>query len=812
MSSWLSDLRFAARVLRKNLGTTLVITLVLAIGIGANTSIFSVVDAFLLRPLPYEEPERLLHLFLADPGSGHDQARLSLPQYLDWREQVDAFADLAVYDYSARNLTGRTAEPEQQIVGRLSANLLPLLGVAPRLGREFASGEDQPGAAGVVLLSDELWQRRFGGRDDILGTTLEIDGEAHTVVGVMAPHFHFPYPEVKLWVPLPLDTELHDRDDHRFLVIGRLAEATSPGQATAELATLHGRLSGEYPDQDGRYGVNAVPLKQALLFAYREVRLLMMVLMGAVAFVLLIVSANVANLLLAKAGARSSEVAIRTSLGADRGRLVRQFLTESTLLALLGGALGVVLAVYGVRLIDGALPEALFRVGALGVDATALPFTLAVSLATAVVFGLAPAWRGSSVELGQTLKEGGRGAEDGVRGRRLHGALVVAQLSLAVVLLSGAFLMIGTADGLKRFDLGFESDSALTLRLVLPGARYDTAERRATFFDDATRRIEALPGVAAAAAVSPLPMSFSTYGVELEVPGHEPARPETRPRGHHVTITPHYFDAMGIPLRRGRAFDERDAAGSAGAVILSEALAERLWPGEDAVGRGLRLLASGPEGRAVTVVGVAADVRDAPEWQGGAGVGQVYVPWAQNPRRGGHLVTRAAGGAPAALASPVREALRGIDPDLPVSEVWTMEDVLAYSVAPIETASRLLTGFAAVALLLATVGIYGVVAYATSRRRHELGIRLALGAERGAIVRLVLWQGAVLAASGVGLGLVAAFALGDLVASQMPGVVGLSPGALAAVALVLGGAALLASFVPARRASRMDPLRALRHE
>lgn len=816
MSTWLQDFRFAFRMLRKNPGVTLVVSSVVALGIGAVTAIFSVVNPFLLRPLPYDEPDRLVHLFLSDPQTGYDQGRLSFPQYLDWQAETRSFSELAVYDYMARNLTGGDSEPEQQIVGRLSSNLLPLLGIVPRLGRAFAPGEDGPGEAGVVILSDELWQRRYGGREDVLGETLHIDGEAHTVVGVMAPRFHFPYPEVKLWVPLPADRERYDRDNHRFLVIGRLAAGVSTGEALAELETVHGRLGEEYPVTDGRYGVSFVPLRQALLFAYDEIRILMVLLMGAVSFVLLIVSANVANILLARAGERSAEVAIRTSLGAARQRLMRQFLTESALLALLGGALGALFAAFGVRLIGNALPEALFRVGALEVDATALAFALGASLVTSLLFGLAPAFRGSRVDLAESLKEGARSAAGGLRGRRLRGLLVVSQLSLAVVLLAGAFSMVGTATRMRHLDLGFETGQALTMRLVLPSSKYETGEERAAFFDGLTRRLEGLPGVTAAAAVLPLPMSFSTYTVEFEIPGREPSDPDERLSAHEVIVTPRYFDALGIPIRRGRAFDDRDrGAGTddAGAVVVSESFAERYWPGEDAVGRSLLLELSADRVREATVVGVAGDVRDAPEWQlhGLAGE-QIYMPWAQRPYRGGHLVIRAAGGDPASLVPQVRDALRRADPDLPVTEVWTMEEVLAYSVSPLETASRLLAGFAAAALLLAAVGIYGVVAYTTSRRRHEFGVRLALGAGRGSIARLVLRQSAALTAFGVGVGLAASFVLGRVIASQMPVVTAPGVLALAAVAAVLAAAVLAASFLPAHRASRLDPLVALRYE
>ncbi len=811
MSSWLQDLRYAARMLRKNPGVTAVIAVVLALGIGASTTIFSLVNPFFLRPLPYDDPGRLVHLFLTDPQTGSTQGRLSLPQFLDWQAQAQSFSELAVYDYGARNLTSTGSEPEQQIVGRLSANLLPMLGVEPRIGRAFAAGEDSPGAARVVLLSDEIWQRRYGARD-VIGETLRIDGEPYTVIGVMTPRFHFPYPEVKLWTPLPADTQAYGRDSHRFLPVGRLAEGVTRPAAEAELATIEARLLQEHDPGGERHGVAAVPLREALLFGYKEVRLLMVLLMTAVGFVLLIVAANVANMLLARAGARSQEVAIRTSLGADRRRLVRQFLTESLLLALIGGGLGVLGAFYGTRLIGGALPEALYRVGALEVDFLALAFTLAVALASALLFGLAPALRGSRVDLSESLKEGGRGGEGGVRGRRLRGLLVVSQLSLAVVLLSGAFLMLGNVSRMQGQDLGFETGEALTMRLVLPRAAYPETAQRAAFFDHLTRRLEALPGIEAAAAVLPLPLSFSTYGVEFEVPGREPASPEEKLTAHEIYATPGYFAALGIPVQRGRVFDDRDTADSAAVVVVNEALAERFWAGADPIGRSLRLRLEADEVTEVTVAGVVAGVRDAPEWQGRLADAQIYLPWAQHPQRGGHLVVRSAGGDPAALAPVVRAELARIDADLPVSEVWTMERVAAYSVSPLETASRVLIGFAAAAMLLAAIGIYGVVAYTTSRRRHEFGIRLALGAGRGAILRLVLRQGAALAALGIGIGLAAATALGRLVASQMSGLAGPGVLSLAAVALILGAAALLASFLPAHRAARMDPLAALRYE
>jgi len=629
MRSWLTDLRYAARMLRKNAGLTVVIVLVLAIGIGANTTIFSVVNPFLLRPLPYEDPQELLHLFLTDPQTGHDQVRHSMPQFHDWRDQVESFSDLAIYNYAARNLTDPGAEPEQQIVGQLSANLLPLLGIEPPMGRGFAAGEDRTGAAGVVVLSAELWQRRYGGRDDILGTVLRIDDRPHTVIGVMAPHFHFPYPEVKLWTPLVIDSADDARTEQRFLMIGRLADGVSPQRARAEIATLQERLGREHPEIDGRYGATGVPLKKALLFAYQEIRLLMVLLMGAVGFVLLIVAANVANILLARAGARASEVAIRTSLGANRRRLVRQFLTESGLMALLGGALGTVIAFAGVRLIDRALPDALYRVGKLSVDPTALVFTVALSLASAILFGLVPAFRSTRVDLVSGLKEGARGGEGGKRGGRLRGLLVVSQVSLAVVLLSAAFLLIGGTARMQSTDLGFDPDRSLTLRLTLPKAKYLTASQTNEFFTQLTQRLENLPGVESAAVVQPLPLSFSTYSIEFEIPGRQPATRKERLLAHTIRVSPHYFDALPIALLKGRSFDERDTAESAPVVIVNESMAQRFWPNENPVGRELRLTDSGSNQTAATIVGVATTVRDAPEWQGELSREQIYRPLTQ---------------------------------------------------------------------------------------------------------------------------------------------------------------------------------------
>lgn len=810
MNTWLTDLRYAARILRKNIGLTFVIVLVLAIGIGANTTIFSVVNPFLLRPLPYEAPDELLHLFLTDPQTGNDQVRHSLEQFRDWREQVDSFSDLAVYHYTARNLTGVGTEPEQQIVGHLSANLLPLLGVEPSLGRGFASGEDRAGADGVAILSDELWQRRYGAREDILGSEIRIDDRPHTVIGVMAPRFHFPYPEVELWTPLVFDTTGEARDEQRHLVIGRLAEGISAESALSEIATLHGRLGQEYPEIDGRFGATAVPLRKALLFAYDQIRLLMVLLMGAVGFVLLIVTANVANILLARAGARASEVAIRTSLGADRRRLVRQFLTESGLLALLGGGIGAALAFSGVRLIDRALPDALYRVGHLSVDTTALVFTLGTSLLAALFFGLVPAFRGTRVDLVSGLKEGGRGSEGGKRGGHLRGLLVVSQLSLAVVLLSAALLLIGGTARMQSTELGFAPERSLTLRLTLPEAKYGNSAQTTDFFARLTQRLETLPSVDAAAAVHPLPLSFSTRGVEFAIPGREPSKADERLIAHGIRVTPSYFEALPISLRQGRTFDARDTADSSRVVVINAAMAERFWPTDDPIGRTLRLGGSNDAFHDATVIGVVDDVRDSPEWQGALSREQIYRPLAQAPIRGGHLVLRSAGSDPMALAAAARQEIRRLDPALPVSEVMSMNQVLAKSVSPIAVASRLLSGFAAVAMFLATVGIYGVVAYTTSRRHHELGIRQALGADRGAIVRLVLRQGTALAVIGVGLGLAAAFGLSRLIASQLPGIADSSSGPLWLVGGVLGAVTLFASYLPARRAARIDPLDALR--
>ncbi len=812
MSSWLQDLRFGARVLVKNPGITAVIVLVLALGIGANTTIFSVVNAFLLRPLPYEDPGRLVHLFTVDSQTDYDQVRLSLPQYLDWKQETDALSGLAVYDYGTRNLTGPGADPEQLIVARLSVDMLPLLGVEPRRGRGFVRGEDEPGADAVVLLSDGVWRRRYGGREDILGDTIVLDGVPHTVVGIMAPHFHFPYPEAKLWIPLPTDLEQYSRDIRQFLVVGRLAAGVSHDQAVAQLETIHQRLSQEYPDADGRYqDVNALPLRQALLFAFEEIRILMFLLSAAVGFVLLIVAANVANILLARAGARTAEVAIRTSLGAGRRRLVRQFLTESALLSLLGGTLGIALAYQGVRQIESGMPEALYRVGALEVDDAALAFTLGVSLASAFLFGMVPALRGTRVDLSLSLKDGGRSISGGQGGRRLQNLLVVSQISLAVILLGGAFSVIRSAAAMRDVDLGFNPENVLTMRLSLPSAKYDTGPQRAAFFDDLGRRLESLPGVEAAAAILPLPMSFSVYGIEFEIPGRELTSPDERLRANRIYATPHYFSALGIPLLRGRAFSDPDSAEAPPAIVVNQSFVDRYFPDGDVVGGTVRLRLSQDDIREATMIGVVADVRDSPQWQGGTVAPQIYLAWAQWPRSGGHVIVRTSGD-PKALLAPVRDELRRADPDLPVSEEWTMHEVLDYSVAPLQVASSLLGGFSVVAMLLAAVGIYGVVAYTTSRRRHEFGIRLALGADRGAIVRLVLRQGGLLTVIGVAIGLVISYALDQVLASQIPGLGGSGLLSLLAVAAVLAAAALVASFLPARRASRLDPLTALRYE
>lgn len=798
------DVIFAWRTLSKNPLLSVLAILILALGIGATGVAFSFVDAFLLRPLPFAEPERLVHVWATDQRLGWDQARVSLPTFRDWQEQSTVFEGLAAFNYTEENLTGtgRAGEaPERIAAGRTSANVLAVLGVEPALGRGFLPGEDQPGAAPVALVSHRFWQQRLGGDAGALGRTLRFDDTEYTMVGVMPPEFLFPLPVTQVWLPRTLDAERFGRDQHFLQVVGRLRPGVTPAAAQVGMETVNARLRETWPELMEHRGVRVAPLRESLNFASEIIEPMSLVLLLASGFVLLIVCANLANLMLSRAVGRSREVSIRLAVGAERGRLIRQLLTESALLALAGGALGVLLANWGARWLDGLIPPDLYRVGSFELDAGGLAFALAASLASAVAFGLVPALRASGVHVLDGLAEG-RSGTLGKKTHRLHGALVVAQIALALVLLAGCSLAIRSFDNIRRVDPGFEADRGLSMKMLLPSSRYDSDERIRAFHREVVDRVAALPGVEAAAFVDFLPLNHETRGATFTIEGRGE---EETPRTSVVEVTSDYFGVMGIPVLQGRAFGAGDADGP-DPVIVNQATASRYWPDGGAVGQRLRLA---EEGRDLTVVGVVADSRHS--GLDDHGLVQLYLPQVRDPGRYLRLLVRGAAD-PGALVDGVRREVWSVDPRLPVTEVRTLAAVVEEFLLPQWSMALMLGVVGLAALVLASLGIYGVMAFFVGQRRRELAVHMALGARRADVLRLVVLRGMKLAAIGVGLGLAAAAGMQQLIASLLFQVASVDPISFIFVPVFLAAVAAAACLVPARRAARVDPMNVLRYE
>jgi putative ABC transport system permease protein len=800
----LKDLRYDFRTLLRRPAFTVVALLTLALGIGANTAIFSVVNGVLLRPLPFKDPERLVQVWEKNLKRGFTQDTVSPQNFEDWQEQSRSFDAMAAYEYESFVLTNRDA-PERLVGILASSAFIDVLGIKPALGRGFLPGEDRRGAERVVLLSDRLWRRSFGGRADALGQAVILNGESYVVVGVMPSDFSFPNPRLDLWVP-SIDLR-RPRGDHFMFAVARLKPTVGLKQAQEEIDVIARRLGEQYPGPNGNSGVTLVPLQEEIVGKARPALLM---LLGAVALMLLIACVNVANLLLARATARSKEIAVRAALGASRLRLVRQLLTESLVLALAGGGAGLLLSVWGVNLIVVAGAGTIPRAGEIGVDARAFGFTLAVSVLTGLLFGLAPALNSSAPELSSSLKEGSRGAGVGPRQGRAQGVLIVTEVALAFVLLASAGLLLKSYARLRRVDPGFRAEQVLTARLALPAAKYPEADRQAIFYQQALERIRTLPGVQQAGVVSDLPFSGSRSGRSFDIEGHATSsEPDAQtPHADYRKISPDYFRAIGIRLVRGREFTERDGKDAPGVAIVNEACARRFFPGEEPLGRWLVYGNSGQQVRR-EIVGVVADVKH--ESLADERAPEVYVPFAQHPQSEMFFAVRTASD-PESFAAPLRNAVLEVDRDLPVYSVLTLRQRLENSVAPQRFDTLLLAVFAAVAMLMAAVGVFGVMSYTVAQRTHELGVRVALGARRRDILRLVVGRGMRLALAGVGLGLAAAFALTRLLTRLLYEVEPTDPLIFAGIAGLLASVALLACYLPARRATKVDPMVALRYE
>ena len=801
----LRDIHYAVRMLRRRPGFSSVAVLTLALGIGANTAVFSVVHAVLLSPLSYGDPERLVAVWERQAIANLNQQPVSLPNFEDWKQQSRTFEQLA----ASRNATFNVTEggETQRVAGaRVSTNLYSLLRVKPVLGREFLEEEGRAGAAPVALIGQGLWQRLYNSDPQIVGKAIRVDGSACTVVGVLPPKLHYPSADTELVIPfIPQGSEVQ-RSNHFARVLGRLRPGVPLSEASAEMETIAARLEQQYPGSNTGYRVQLVPLSEQLV---GNIRTALLILLGAVGCVLLISCANVASLMLARGAGQQMELSVRAALGASRSRIVRQLLTESVVLSFCGGLLGLLLALWGVsaltRLGAGSIP----RADEIGVSYAVLGFTLVVSLAAGVLFGLAPALQSSGGRMTDSLREGRRGSTGGLLHRRMLNGLVIAEVAVALVLLVGAGLLTRSFLSLQRVSPGYDPKGILTAGVGLSPSKYPELRDQTAFYERLLDELGDAPGVASAAVVSKHPVTgfaTSTFTVQGSpvAAGHEP-------NAHYRVISPGYFKTMGIPFSEGRDFTRRDGTDAPDALIINKAMADRFWPGESPLGRRIQLASERTRWR--EVVGVVGDEKlSALDKETGSAV---YVPVPQNTVptaiRSVTLVARA-GGDPSGLPAALRAALRAVDGEQALFQIRPLSEVISDSLGQPRFNSLLMVIFAALAGALAAVGVYGVMAYSVAQRRQEIGIRLALGARPRNVMTMILGQGMRLGAAGVAAGLVAAFALTRVAVTLLHGVSPTDPFTFSTISLMLLAVAFLASYLPARRATRLDPCVALRHE